>query len=296
LTVVTRRSPKGRRGVAGTPAPPVAENAVTAAAGAATVTATLRGKQYMTVDVDGHSFCGASFTPSNFASPDIASHDFENGVFSPFSTSTPNAVFVVDDPTPRASGKVVQINYIGTQDVNRAFKWIRTGTYNTPGTSFFVRGKLYLPYNPTWPTNMRKLLYINASSGISGAPNAVVKSRNVNASGQAILQSENYPKTVTGGSQLSTHGAFDFDTWVTLEAEVLFNSAVDVADGGFRVWIDGVLVHERLNFYPWLRSLTGGAGIKTMYFGHQWEGGATDTVNESRYWDDCAISSQRIGP
>jgi hypothetical protein len=237
-----------------------------------------------------------SAAPGSYASPNIATHGFEDGTAGPYNMGTAGNVIVTDDPTPRASGKVVSIHYTGSSSVERKISW-GLGAAGSFGNSVWIRAKVFIPTNAT-PSAMRKLIYVNGGANITllDHPWMVVKQHGVNATGQGLLKLEGSKKVnAASNTYIATIGALDWDTWYSLEMEFLMNSAYDVTDGEFRAWLDGSLLKNE-GGWAWKKSnVIDNHFVRRVEFGTQWQ--ATGTVDEYRYFDDVAISTAgRIGP
>jgi hypothetical protein len=230
----------------------------------------------------------------------IASHDFEDGTLGPFT----GGIYTVpiDDPTPRAQGKVCRVHYLVTSptggSIDRNFDWaVPTPGYNTPGTSIFMSADLYVPTPPDPASGaMRKLFYMNASNGFAGSANLVLRLQSYNAgTGKQNINMEVQPDFDGTSFLTGTLEQFNYDEWNHWEIECALNSAVDVADGDLRVYKNGILIYEKLNNFPWLRStVTNTNGIRTASWGDQYQDDVP--TDEYRYFDNVAISTVRVGP
>jgi hypothetical protein len=255
----------------------------------------------------GVDYAERTVTPGSYTAPTIGFADMENStsgifLFANGTNTGSTSAFIIDDPTGLFGGKVLRIDYIGGGsgvDINRSATWTVpiANSINTPGGAFHIAADIYLPAPPdpaTWSA-MRKLLYINPSSGITSGANAVFKQHGVNASNQPLMKIEVQPEP-DGTAFLATVGVFNWGEKHHWEMAMIFNSALGVADGSLRVWKDGALVYEKANYFPWLRATTSpaGAGIRSAKFGEQYQGALP--TNESRYFDNLALSTQRIGP
>lgn len=82
---------------------------------------------------------------------------------------------------------------------------------------------------------------------------------------------------------------YRFETWMVL------NSAVDVADGVLKIWIDGVLVYsnEAVMWKSTARGVTQGDGWQSMWFGGNYSGAicGEPTTPLVRYIDDLYLST-----
>ena len=90
----------------------------------------------------------------------------------------------------------------------------------------------------------------------------------------------------------------NFDTWYSIETEVLVNSSGN-SDGALRVWVNGSQVFEQTGLgAPGALNMAGtcGNGVTSIQIGRQANRYNWDPVNEVRYWDDVVISTSYIGP
>jgi hypothetical protein len=237
--------------------------------------------------------------PGGFVPPDIAWADFENGTLGGFLTGDrvsnigkPGTIDVITDPTGKLSGKVVRLHFqrnstSQSADVNRAI--VPTVSFiRGLGETFFAACRFVVP---TPAANMmnaqRKLFYFQR------APNDGTYAI-LNSYGTRLVIS--VPTGTGGQKDVGFAGALPYDTPVHLEVQVTGNSAVGVPDGIVRVWKDGVLLHQATNVnYFWTTS-----GPFARYaLGEQSQMDPVDTsilFDEYRYLDNCAVSTQRIGP
>jgi hypothetical protein len=237
-----------------------------------------------------------SAAPGVYATPNVVSSSFEDGTGAGFNIGTGGFVIIVNDPTPRASGKVVSLHYSGSSSVERKFTW-GMGAAGTWGGSVWIRAKVFIPTNAT-PSAMRKLIYVNGGASITllDHPWMVIKQHGVNASGQGLLKLEGSKKVdASSSTYIATIGTIGWDTWTSLEMEFKINSAYDVTDGEFRAWVDGTLVKNE-GGWAWKKSnVIDNHFVRRVEFGTQWQ--TTGAVDEYRYFDDAAISTAgRIGP
>jgi hypothetical protein len=241
-------------------------------------------------------------TPGTYAAPDVATANFNGGAITPYITNFPARVSVVDDPTPRATGKVCQIRYwrystLQSADTNPCIELDLTGASAfTFGETFYIRGKVFIP---TPAANMidaqRKLFYPRRLTGNSSDAMIFVKADGRNPStGKQYLKMEYL--LPNSGNGIVNFGEIAYDTWTSVEWRITVNSAANVADGICQFWVDGVLVLNKTDVCT-IRAGTTGFGL--MAVGDQCQHIYADLsvlYDEYRYWDDVAISTQRIGP
>jgi hypothetical protein len=87
----------------------------------------------------------------------------------------------------------------------------------------------------------------------------------------------------------------NWDTWYSLQVELQTNtpSAGPTYDGIFRIWLNGNMIHENLNFKVNGNCTTPftflSVGRQTNRFNYQ-------AIDEYRYWDDLVIGTSYINP
>lgn len=217
----------------------------------------------------------------------VFSSDFSSGDFTGFQQLTPLRATVIDDPTGSGRGKVAQLQYLRTDtgasaDTNISFNWLPSPGYGL-GEHFAFKGEFYIPTPAADMLNaQRKLFYLQKQTGGTATGWFFLK----------LIGTEmelEMPK-FGGGNDLFRHltDAFTWDTWHTIEIEVVVNTAVDNNDGILRVWLDDVLVLESTN-----RQFSTSTNVfNKMMVGQQCqEENVGDTLyDEVRYWDNVQFA------
>jgi hypothetical protein len=242
-------------------------------------------------------------TPGSFAAPDIASTDFESGNSGLFLSGVPptnmgsSVINFQADPTGELTGTVARMKYAsgagdGVKAVDVKLKFTHATGYGL-GTTFYFRGHVVVPTPASDMLNgQRKLFYIQTQSN---GPDAFffLKAEPAIPGGQTLKLE--FPKFPTGNMAPSA-GSIQFNTKHSIEVQITVNSTTAIADGIIRVWVDGVLTFEKLDAYPMRTTARG--NFKVFCFGDQCQASLAADIafDEYRYWDNLAISTQRIGP
>lgn len=234
--------------------------------------------------------------PGQFSPPDLAFADMENGTTAPFGTTTGTTtgnadITIMDDPTGKFGGKVARIEFSRqclscSADVNRALRFEYPRGIGL-GQTVFIRGHVLIP---TPQSNMtgaqRKLYYVQRD------PNDLsflfLKAESTTPGGQPL-------KMVITDNRVFSAGSIMFDQKTSIEVQITTNSAVGVADGIVRVWVNGNLTMDKSG----LELLDSTKPFESFRFGQQTQhlyGDKTVTFDEYRYWDNMAVSTKRIGP
>jgi hypothetical protein len=95
------------------------------------------------------------------------------------------------------------------------------------------------------------------------------------------------------GNRVFNVGNIAYGQKFSLEFQITMNSSSTSADGTFRIWKDGVLVLDKTDV-QWLANSN--VAFKQFKFGEQLQGGGGLAFDEFRYFDNIAMSRQRIGP
>jgi hypothetical protein len=235
------------------------------------------------------------------AKPDIAYADFEDETLGSFLTGDrssnigkPDLIDILADPTGKRGGKVVRLYYSAKAGTDRAIQSKATPSIGFRG-EFYLAGWVYMPRpNSATLSGQRKIFYPQNSGN---DPHALLSSWGVrDASGVWYQRPQLFTRTAEGKSRILNAGRIDFDTWTHVELQVSLNSAVDAADGVLRLWIkgeagsemtDAVVYNDPSKTAPWNRYFIGNQAQNA-------DGTATG-IDEYRYWDNCAVSTQRIG-
>jgi hypothetical protein len=231
------------------------------------------------------------------ATPDLAYADFNDSSYGTFYTDGAGAdgdMDIINDPTGSDRGKVFR--WIGTHsggggiDINR---WITPEGAKSFPSHYFFSGDLYLPTNTAGLTNssiQRKLLYFRTSWPSDLMAGLVFKLWGNKLAVEWVTSAEDQQiydlATLSGGA------------WHRIEVEIQINSAWNISDGGFRLWVDGEQKYEKMKMRLFAPDSDPHEplGYDTLGIGYQREGAAGESsVNEVRYWDNVGFSRQRIG-
>lgn len=98
------------------------------------------------------------------------------------------------------------------------------------------------------------------------------------------------PDTTGPSVDFSNLGSITRGMWHLLEVETKLNTP-GLADGDFRLWLDGAVMFERRNIV--LRASA--RPLSSVEFGRQADRVARAVIDEDRYWDNIVISRTRIG-
>jgi len=229
------------------------------------------------------------------------SDDFESGNFSKWASRNPN-VTIQSDRVHKGT-KAIHIPYdleaIGPdhQDNNRH---VIADLTSKNLSHFFLHGCFNIsssvaPPRVYSPTTRRKLFYIFSEDYYRQGRWDIILGA---LGGEKGKTGDIYPLSITIGSNyypnysdLRTGASFasgliKVDQWHCLELEAKLNTP-NVSDGLVRVWLDGVLVYERLNIS--IRSDNRALGV--IQVGTQIDrSGDSEERHEDRYWDDIIIS------
>jgi hypothetical protein len=248
-----------------------------------------------------------------YAAPDLFSMDFETMTQSgPANfTGSPNGqtlsdpydstdISIISDPTPRASGKVAKMVYgagFGSDDKFLGYYGLSARPY---GSHLWIRGKLFLETGTgAYSTaDNRKLIRINNSfsAGLNGQDVILhrVDANNLRYDSQQFVNGAQGP-----GANLAGYTGADIpnDTWTTIEVHLRMSSGKNVIDGLLEVYINGasspvLSLTSSMDFG--LAETTTDAGVPIVAWGDQITSYGTGYL-DTRYWDDLAISTTRIG-
>jgi hypothetical protein len=106
----------------------------------------------------------------------------------------------------------------------------------------------------------------------------------------------------TTGDTYINSGPITMGVWYRIETEVRLNSTKTSRDGIIRVWVNGDLKYENTSvlFMP-LNGYNNLTTWRSWYIGQQregrdWVGGPPEyNINETRYWDNVAFGTTRLG-
>jgi hypothetical protein len=253
-------------------------------------------------------------TPGNFAAPDIAYGDFEDGTLGDFVKQVSGSVNinVIDDSSGSRGGKVVELRFFGTGDANTSIKKVVAQANEMAyGDTFFIAGSVYTPMPPTnMQRAQRKLFY--PQPNIDGPTNQAMFFLKTEGYSASLVQpfkatTYKYPSGIRSMTCNIVPGSgMAYDTWTHVEAQVTVNSDINTPNGIIRVWKDGVLVMEYTDCWIKNRNTHSSSGVDTsargfgqFKIGDQLQPNPYDTTtvyDELRLWDNCAVSTTRIGP
>jgi hypothetical protein len=277
---------------------------VAVAAGSAIIKGTIAGTSGSTsLTVVQVADSTVLITDSSF----LVSHDFNDSTMGPFTNPWGIDLDFPFDSTHLS--RVARFHYAGTnQDRNRALSYVKTSGIKF-GQTIYFRGDLYFPPGTDLSVGQRKLLYwqrhLDAKYGPSGGPTfaniVVMFGSSLKWNGISVAQDPANSVDIMTPS-LATMVT---DHWYTLEEQMTMNSTPLATDGIVRIWLDGVLIFEKLDM-RWTNPTWDGQvfgsnvlnwnDIYFQYFdvGDQvnWSG----TYDEYRYWDNVTFSSSRITP
>lgn len=238
-----------------------------------------------------------SFTDfgSGYAAPDVVSHNFEDGTFGGFSNFYDASAVTVATDQAHAGTHAAKLHYV-TAGLNRSFNYAFVAPHNAL-TEAYARGyfRLGAPVSGSEP-DQRKLMYFMGDQFNNADWFMIPTTFNY------TLQF-NYACVPQGISDTPVHPSpavvFSTNTWYGLEVRVKLNSAGN-SDGVLEFWIydtSGTQIGHQQFANLNIR------GSSTHCFENLDFGKQVDTalapgveVDEYRWWDDAAISTQRIGP
>lgn len=213
----------------------------------------------------------------------VLSHNFEDGAVGSFATN--GDVTVVDDPTPRASGKVARMFYDGSVDRDQEayVRWNPSDQQFGPGSTVYLYGRFHIVDNG-WYGNRKLLRWYVAGGGTTDISLWMATDLRVEGPDNNGLVFAN------------TNAAVATDTWHEIEAQVTINSALGVDDGIIRVWLNGSLIYEKLDYSP-IKDIADGDDLTSLRFGYQTQStrAANGGLDDLRYWDDVTIATERVG-
>lgn len=259
--------------------------------------------------------------------------DFESGNFSKWTAvynssvilNTPNpsdAELLPASPTRQGAGiRVAQLHYVIPVSAPIHHDDNKFLYLNLPQMTdhLFIRGYVLIPNSTTlYGTTraiQRKLIYLKSNldpaSGTAehNAFGFFLTSEPRNRSDQYVTLRLGYGGRGGTGASLEGIGSLTRGQWTALQMEVKLNSPstaseVSPRDGLFRLWIDNMLVYEKLDMdyrsndpnSP--RSTDAGKSAAFMLdmveVGRQADRLEYDPVDEYRYWDNIVISTQYI--
>ena len=255
---------------------------------------------------------------AGFAAPDIASHDFEDGTVGPFTDNYGSPLItVINDPTGGGMGKVCKLLYHvegpGNNDSNTSLDYTlnpatRTDVYYR-GYFYFVdpgiQGGTQVELIPSGL--QRKTIYINAGLGADYWTGTV--QRWLDGATDTMDNGVYGPRSVTKSAQpefseIEYCCAIDvlLDTWYYYEYRVKLNTPGS-SDGAIQIWVGAkgspnlanALLYNGSNLD--IRHSTT-KGHEFVRFGQQLDAftNSTYVIDDIRYMDKIAISTQRIGP
>jgi hypothetical protein len=264
----------------------------------------------------------ASFTvlmpPTLTPAPTMLFADnFESNNFSRWSVVNKSPdVTVIRDPS--TFGNMAQIHYYicgdalnpvcgaSHQDNNRWFEKDFNSTNGFPEglDHFVVKGDVYLkaPEPGASSTIQRKLLRFKAPWGPGGLPNSyfngtLTSFASSSSTGRStlVLSCESSLRITAGmpagcgeKGSMWTAAVLDYNRWYTLQFEMKLNTP-GKADGYMRLWVNGVIVGEKIGLY-W-RTATYMMGVTRLEFGEQVDRLNFVPVNEYRYWRRLQIGA-----
>jgi hypothetical protein len=269
----------------------------------------------------------ATLTYSGSASstaPDIAYNTFESatldsGVVYSISGGTGTAFTIgsevisdfaiVADPAPGGTrGNVVRINYsaAGAGESRDRYFALEYGSGAGPGlgSTRYIYGEFFIPSGVTEDaTFQRKLFYGKYDPRLHANVNQdklqfVLTRRGTGVALFATRLDQNNT-TAEQGSGSTSVATCASGEWHSFEIQLTMNSTQSANDGVLRLWINGSLVFSntaaRFTDPAWGAS---DSQIKWYHypFGEQAQDDDSARAQEYRYWNNCAISTTRVGP
>jgi hypothetical protein len=260
-------------------------------------------------------------TPGTFVAPDVGFADFEDATLGDFLTAGTNPsnisskfIDVVDDPTGIRGGKVCRMHFVRTTLAGAPDKNVSIDISVTPsseefgyGETFFMAGWLYIPTPEAHMLAAQRKIFYPQDSQDCAFGFMKVEGYNSTLHAQSIkFVTWKYPTGNKVYAPTVAGTVFKYDLWQHMEIMIAMNSAVGLQDGSMKCWKDGVLVFDHPNMWfkksnvnPNNGNDTTARGFgKPFKIGEQTQGSPDSAVlfDEYRYWDNCAVSSTRIGP
>jgi hypothetical protein len=246
-------------------------------------------------------------TPGSFAAPDVAFADMEDSTLGDFltqggSNTGSSDISIIDDPTGQFGGKVIRIqfprtNTAGAADVNRAVQHDMSPDAGfTWGETFYISGQVYIATPIAEMADAQRKLFYPQHKPHNNAAICFLKAEATKTGYDQALK-VGVLKYPTGNRAITASEGIDFDTKTSLELRVTVNSAFDVADGIIQLWKDGRLVIDDSAAVV-CRDPTLTNGYRRIKIGDQVQHLQNDKsvlYTDVRYWNNIAISSQRIG-
>lgn len=222
----------------------------------------------------------------------LARHDFDDGTLGPFTDPWGEDLDVVEDPTGSGRGKVVRVRYADSSgDRNRGFFYTMPDGIGM-GDSIFFRGDVFLAVD-SLEGGMRKLVYWHRDN-----PTTFPEFSSVLALFGSHLEVHHVVLPQTGPARIDVTrsvATIEGGRWYTLEAQTTLNSSFVARDGASRIWLDGVLVYERLDLSwsdPEWTASPADQRLRSFGVGYQMQSGAA--FDEQRYWDNVTFSRSRL--
>lgn len=240
----------------------------------------------------------------SYSAPDLANVDFEDGtdgvLVNPFSPS--NMTFPAD-PTSRATGKVVKYTYNpssgGSMEKGSRYTASPVISY---GYTIWHRAKLYIDSSGAGAnykkSHNRKLIDWFGTAAVGGIRMTLHRT---GTNGDLKFS---YVDTSTGteAERFDADTGIDLadDTWHTIEVKMVTNSADGVADGELHIYMNGAATptYSRTTSLKWIQEgPTKQTRFERLFIGYQLTINSGDaTYTDTRYFDDVAFSTSRIGP
>ncbi len=257
--------------------------------------------------------CAATATSGSFAAPDILDVNFatatvSGGVITGSVGTLTNPFFgsqnfaVPSDPTGGGFGKVLQMDYNPVAFSNDFYVFVSLPTPLGYGARLCVRGLVY--YLATaHPDDNRKTIGIfsNALGGGGAAVDLeihkVLEGPPFNAPGFRY-----HVRDVPGGVSTDHDGSMTINPvhdgqWYTIEMEILCNSVDGATDGFLKVYLNGgVSPSFTLTGLSPISDTGGSVRLTSVRFGTQCSNVLGTSYIDTRYFQRCAVSTQRIGP
>lgn len=259
-------------------------------------------------DTDTFTYTAAG--GSSYDPPDLADVNFENGSYAPLRNPWAGSdIDIVDDPTPRASGKVLRISYHPSSGQS----WDRSVIYDfSPALTYnderWCRARMFFPSAAApW----------NDVAGGNNHNRKIIDWQGVTSRFTVHRRDSDRKLKVSVVDPISGAEVMDPDTgidladdaWHTIRVRAVMNSADGVRDAVVEIYIDGdtTPTFRMDSTTPRFPSQGGGSGFQfitaagkvldRVMFGTQLTIDSGDTAyQEYRYLDDLAVSTQPIDP
>ena len=222
-----------------------------------------------------------------------ATANFDAGTFPDVTNPYADRVTIMDDPTPRATGKVVELTFAPASggSMGRAVVWTKTPGLDY-GEELWFKGSLFQQSGTgNYDANHNRKLM-----DWQGAQTRCTLHRRNGVLRMSIVSRMSGSETETIAE--TTGITINDDTWYQFEVRTVMNSADLITDGVLEIYIDGEPTpsYQRSTGIGWITE-QGGAKttLEDFLVGSQLTIDSGDgTYEDTRYWDTLFFSDGRL--